>query len=218
MLTPTYVKSFLKKYAEYLGLDARHMVSEYAKLRPAHSTQAVQVSIRNKAEGAPSIDLSKYAPAIKRAAVLVISIALVMFVGGKVVKGIKQWKKARASTSAVKKQTKSIRSTPAPLKKEAVAKAVAAPSQAAISKTTPLKLLVSVKQTVLVKVRADGNLLFSKVLTRGSVESFNAKDRFNIYVAKGEAVEFYLNGKNLGFAGKGPLKDVEVTRNGLKVK
>ena len=82
----------------------------------------------------------------------------------------------------------------------------------------PLKLLVSVNQTVLVKVKADGNLLFSRVLTRGSVESFTARDRFNVYVAKGEAVEFFLNGRSLGSPGKGSIKDAEITRSGLKVK
>ena len=87
-----------------------------------------------------------------------------------------------------------------------------------ISKTTPLKLLISVNQTVLVKVKTDGSLLFSHVLTRGSVESFTAKDRINIYVAKGEAVELFLNGKSLGSPGRGPVKDIEITRSGLKIK
>ena len=70
----------------------------------------------------------------------------------------------------------------------------------------------------MVKVKADGKPVFSRVLTRGNVESFTAKDRFNLYIAKGEAVELYLNGKSLGSPGRRVIEDVEITRNGLKVK
>lgn len=236
VLTPTYVRSFLKKYAEYLGLDARQMLAEYAKLRPASSAQASSLSLTSKTEAAPPVDLSKYFLMIKRAAAAVIAIALVMFVVGKAVNGLKHWKKAPPAI------VKSARLAPAPEKKKAVSQAPVAakkvPSVSAsvssqsktaagqpsvqpsaqIPKTTPLKLLISVNQTVLVKVKTDGSLLFSRVLTRGSVESFTAKDRINIYVAKGEAVELFLNGKSLGFPGKGPVKDIEITRSGLKIK
>ncbi len=220
ILTPTYVKSFLKKYAEYLGLDARQVLAEYAKSRPAPSAQAVSISLKSNTEAATPVDLSKYLPVIKRIAAAVIVIAIVMFVGGKTVKSLKRRQETRAVV-AVKTQAKSVRLATAPSKKKAAPQPpVAAKKEplAPISKTTPLKLLISVNQTVLVKVKADGNSVLSRVLTRGSVESFTAKDRINIYVAKGEAVEFFLNGKSLGSPGKGPVKDIEITRSGLKIK
>jgi cytoskeletal protein RodZ len=214
MLTPTYVKSFLKKYAEYLRLDARQMLSEYAKLHPAPPAQAASLSLKSKTQAAPPADLSKYFPALKRIAVAVIAIALVIFVGGKAVKGLKRRLEARAVVP-VKAQAKIIRPSSAPAKKKIVSQA---PVSAVKVSAVPLKLLISVNQTVLVKVKTDGNLLFSRVLTRGSVESFTAKDRINIYVAKGEAIELFLNGKSLGAPGKGPVKDIEITRSGLKIK
>lgn len=220
ILTTTYVRSFLKKYAEYLGLDARQMLAEYAKLRCAPSAQVASLSFKSKTEAASPVDISKYFPIIKRSAAAVIAIALVMFVGGKAVNSIKH--RNNAGPAPI---TKSARVIPAPSKKKVVSQVpitvknapIASPS-VPISKTTPLKLLISVNQTVLVKVRTDGSLLFSRVLTRGSVESFTAKDRINIYVAKGEAVEIFLNGKSLGSPGKGPVKDIEITRSGLKIK
>lgn len=233
ILTPTYVKSFLKKYAEYLGLDARQMLGEYAKVRPAQ--QPMQISITSKTEAATPVDLSRYFPVIRRVTVAIIVIALVMFIGGKASNILKRWKEAR-SAAAVKMQAKSVRAVPAPSKKKNVSsgpavskkepvvkeqvavKLASASVVTSIPKAVPLKLLVSVNQTVLVKVKADGNSVFSRVLMRGSVEQFTAKDRINIYVAKGEAIELFLNGRSLGSPGKGPIKDIEITRSGLKVK
>ena len=76
ILTATYVKSFLKKYAEYLGLDARQMLAEYAKLRPASAAQPASAIDSSKTEVAPPADLSKYFPVIKRVAAVVIVIAI----------------------------------------------------------------------------------------------------------------------------------------------
>ena len=71
---------------------------------------------------------------------------------------------------------------------------------------TPLKLLISVNQTVLVKVKTDGNLLFSRVLTRGSVESFTAKDRINIYVAKGRGGRAFFEREEPRLSRQGPCQ------------
>jgi cytoskeletal protein RodZ len=72
MLTPTYVRSFLRKYAEHLGLDGRQFLSEYANLRRADQSSLGVVMSRMK----PSSRLrfrALFAGAI-RAAVIVIAI------------------------------------------------------------------------------------------------------------------------------------------------
>ena len=215
MLTPTYVRSFLKKYAEYLGLDSRQILNEYAKLRPA--TPALQIAIASQAERAPSIDFSKLFFLVRLAAVAAIVITLAIFIGGKAVSLLKRPKETRP-VSAAKKPAAAARPAAAlPVKKTAPKPAPAA-SAVVIPKTTPLKLLLKVNQSVLVKIKTDGNLLFSRVLTRGAVESFTAEDRINIYVAKGESIELFLNGKSLGSPGRGPIRNIEITRSGLKLK
>lgn len=229
ILTPTYVKSFLKKYAEYLGLDARQLLAEYSKLHPASSAQKSSLCLTGKTDVSAPVDFSKYFPVIKRVAIPVIVIALAIFIGSKAINGLKHRPGPRpepmaniARSASAPSKKKGPSPVPVTSKKESAPKeqAIAKASTAAspIPKTTPLKLIVSVKQTVLVKVRTDGDLLFSRVLTRGSVESFTAKERFNVYVAKGEAVELFLNGRSLGSPGKGPVKDMEITRSGLKIK
>ena len=243
MLTPTYVRSFLKKYAEYLGLDARQVLNEYAKLRPAQP--ASSLALANKEPRAPSIDLPKFFLLVRRALVAAIVIALVIFVGSKAIGLLKRAKAARPAPAS-KKSATVTRQAPAPAKKKTAPKArlpeseakqiapkpasvqkepaakvqttVKAASTAVIPKGTPLKLLIKVNQTVMVKVSTDGKLLFSRVLYRGAVESFTAEERINIYVAKAEAIELFLNGRSLGSPGRGLIKNIEITRNGLKLK
>ena len=45
-----------------------------------------------------------------------------------------------------------------------------------------------------------------------------ADEVIDIYVAKAEAVELILNGKPLAVPGKGVIKDLEISRKGVKVK
>jgi len=67
-------------------------------------------------------------------------------------------------------------------------------------------------------VKKDGVVLFNRVLAKGLVESFTADDKIEIYVAKAEAIELVLDGKSLGSPGKGVIKNLEVTKKGIRIK
>src|SRR3989338_3940960 len=43
MLTQTYVKSFLKKYSTFLGLDPKEIINAYSALHPELESRAVNV-------------------------------------------------------------------------------------------------------------------------------------------------------------------------------
>ena len=210
ILTPTYVKSFLKKYAEYLGLDTRPILGEYAL---AH--QSPTVTALGKVAEPPAEEPLAGTRLIKVVVIAVAAIALVFFVGAKTIGLFKRMTSEKAS-SATKSET-------APSKKKAVAaqKESSAKRQLAafpIPKSAPLKLLIKVNQPVLVRLKTDGNLIFERVLQDGASESFTATDRINIYVAKAEAIELILNKKNLGSPGKGLIRNIEITRTGIKIR
>ena len=200
ILTQTYIKSYLKKYAHYLGLDIRQLLGEYAVAQPAAAQPApASVSAVGKVEEKKHINFSKYLPAVKVAGIAVVAIFLVVFVGGKVINLFGAW---NASAS----QAKASRAKGAPA------------MQISIPKSVPLKLSIHVNEPVLVKIKIDGVSILSKVLARGTTETFTAKDRINVYIAKAELAELVLNDKYTIAAGKGLVKNMEITRSGVKTK
>src|SRR4051794_12412008 len=86
---PTYVKTFLRTYAEYLELDARSLVEEY-KLRyerPAHGEQAPFAGL-----GGPRSRAQRQRPRRRRSAalgpVLVVGIGIVLVLGALYLLGV----------------------------------------------------------------------------------------------------------------------------------
>ena len=227
ILTAAYVKSFLKKYSAYLGLDSQKILNEYLAGHPEIATQNINLA---KAETEESADLSRFAYVIKSFFTLVIVVVLAIFLTKALVGHFKKPKQGKTVSSA-KTKTKGaaikLSDKKTPTKPDFILgedtppsslKGKSSVSKAVIPKKTVLELVLKVKQPVLVQLRKDGNLLFKRVLQKGSVELFTAYDSINIYAAKGEAIELTLNGKYLGSPGTGLIKDLEITKRGVRLK
>ncbi|MCX5680158.1 MAG: DUF4115 domain-containing protein, partial [Candidatus Omnitrophica bacterium] len=91
-------------------------------------------------------------------------------------------------------------------------------SQIQIPDNEPITLMMRVKAEVYVGVKRDGVLLFKRLLPKGTMETFTAEGKLNVSIAKARSVELALNGHPLGAIGKGAIKDLEITRKGIKVK
>lgn len=227
MLTVVYVKGFLKKYADYLGLDSHAMLKEYDILHsmPPRQIQEPQQQPQKEVPGAPilqpktSIRLKTAttyltAKKIKFAVILILAILLIIFIGKKIggsskrVIASRKIKVAQVKTAAPAMQkaqpTKSL-PPETPPKPEA-------------PKNLPLNLELYVKKPVTVKVKVDGVLRFGRYLAKGTRESLTAKDSINIYVTKAESLELTLNGSPLPIAAKGLVRDLEITRKGVKIR
>ena len=216
LLTPTYVKSFLKKYAEFLGLDSKKFLKDYSLLHPGTNSRELEMPGTKEA-----VDLSGLAYVLKSVFVAAAILFLIVFMGKKTVDYLKPkrpLKPAQASLSrqkAVSVKAAALRAAP---QKTIAARTGTVVLQGAIPKKTMLNLVIKVKQPVLVRLKRDGNLMFEHVLLKGAVESFTAEDSINIFIAKAEAVELTLNGKQLGSLGKGVIRDFEITRKGVRIR
>jgi cytoskeletal protein RodZ len=206
MLTPTYVKSFLKKYSQYLGLEERDVQRAYASNHP--ELQGSRVNIPASQDSA--IETEGLIRFLKNAAIFVIILVTFIFVWNKTAHYLKDIRQKHGVT-----ETKSLKvskkNSVTPARKNQAQKTV-------IPKNTPLKLTLIVKQPVLLSLKADSKLIFKRVISKGTVESFTANESFNIYVAKAEAIELRLNGQFIGSPGKGVIDNIEITRKGIKVK
>lgn len=203
MLTPTYVKSFLKKYSDYLGLNSREILQEYSNLH--HEAPAQSLTIDNKIMK-ESADLSGLLYAARSLISIILILSVAIFLGAKVVGHFKKIGPAQTKQLAARYKPQ-IKAQP---------KENAAPPL--VPKSVPLKVLLVVKAPVWVEAKRDGEKLFQRVLKKGTKELVTAREKIELDVAKAEAVEIVLNGRQLGSPGKGIVKDIEITRKGMRIR
>lgn len=201
-----YTKAFLKKYAEFLGLDSAAIVEHFEKTGLAKVDQVIVL----EGKELPSVDSERY---LKKA--LAALVAFFVFVG--LITFLLSVRKAapRVRKPAAVSQTKKAR-TQKPPSQPVVEKP--APAVAPVQQPQPitLKLSVSAVKTCRLSVRADNRLLFEGFLSEGKSDQWEAKQKFELDISDGSAAQLRLNGRNLGFAGRGRKKNVLITKDGIR--
>jgi len=184
---PAYAKGFLKIYAEYLGLDPRPLVEQYVQehvgvLRQAFPPESETI--------APPTSIGWRLAAIGVGAMIVIAIV--------VVSGLKLWRSctiAHARKPAVStEELETLPLPPLPPVSPTLAPAAVAPTPQEV-KAKQKKLEARVKESVWMKVYADGVLLFQGTVQKGKAEFWLAKESFDIRIARPRLVELSLDGK-----------------------
>ena len=243
ILTEVYVRGFLKKYSEYLGLDANVIVKEYDLLhsRPrAQMPDKAAPEVRPlKLEQRPALKLHNADDPgmfIRIKPVLVIGVVLVIiFFAGKGIVGLMKASSARKppavvnlkKTGSSKKQVVKKAAVNVPLT-AAVQEQASVNNEAPVEaysdakyetpKNLPIKLEMKIKRSVMVKLKVDGSLRFGTVLYGGTKKMVSANKSINLYIAKAEFVELTLNGNPLTIKEKGIIKDLEITKKGVKIR
>ena len=217
-LTDTYIRSFLKKYAQFLGVNSVELLKEYF---PAHTENVpkpnipVQESVSSE-ESQSSLKLMYMAGL---AVVAIISIMLFIFIAveiSTVFKKARPIQKKNSLASAAKKKPAARSAKPGQKKKPAVN--TGSERKELVPKTTPLILEIKVKEAVLVKLKKDGILLFDRVLPAGLVEKTVAKSSIELDIAKAGSLDLTLNGRPIVLQGKNIITGLEITRKGIRIK
>ena len=217
-LTDTYVRSFLKKYAQFLGVNSVELLKEYF---PAHTENVptpnvpVQENILSKESQASP----KFLYMTGLAVAAIISLMLLVFIAGKVSTAFKktvpvQKKKSIAAMAKKKSVTRSVKAVQ---KRKPAAKSKSETKEL-VPKTTPLILEIKVKEAVLVKLKKDGVLLFARVLPKGLVEKTVANSSIELDIAKAGSLDLTLNGRPIDLQGKDVINGLEITRKGVRIK
>ena len=214
LLTDTYVRSFLKKYAQFLGLDPADLVKEYFPVYPKDSS--VSVPLRESALPKETRVEPKFLYFVGIIILAAIFIFLLVFVTGKVASSLKAFKAARQKY-AFSAKTSAVQTVKGTQKKKSAAKSRSEKKEL-IPSSALLSLTIGVKEPVLVQLKKDGVLIFDRVLTKGLVETVTAKDKIELGIGKAEAVYLSLNGKPIVLPNKRIRFGLEITRKGVKVK
>lgn len=200
-LSPVYIRSFLRTYARYLGLNAGKIVEEYSEKYEQAPVQVLQLG-----EEAELINrIKRYAPLAAKISAGILILIVVMFTTTRAIRFVKVNVGRKLSGGAVKKRKTAL---PAPTAKK--------PS-INIPRSQPLNLVVKAKDKVWLEIKSDGELISRNVLSKGSVEAWKAKEKIELWVGKADALELILNGIPLGSPGKGVKKGILITHKGMKL-
>lgn len=215
LLTDTYVRSFLKKYSQILGLPTADILKEYFPPYPESGVPLNENPLPHETRAHPRM---LYFTGI---AVFGIAAAIVVFlIGAKLVSSFNkaglthQEKRVAAASAAKKKQPKSAK--PAQKKKAGVKAGSGAKD--IIPRSEQLKLTISVKETILVTLKRDGVIMYSVIMKKGTVDKISANENIELDVLKTDALDLALNGQQIAMPPGKNINGVIITRKGVRLK
>jgi cytoskeletal protein RodZ len=232
-LSPIYLKSFLKIYCKFLGLDPKEYMPDY-KEQPQAQIQALQAKHRKSLSffETASIKLGTFRPSkkVKKIFIFILTIAFIgigLFGLGKLIsfmgKSLQAKRKIQiAKTSKIQKPTPKTQNTQ--IKSSAAKitpKEIPPVSEIALQKeaSSGINLGIVAKEKCWVYLKVDGRVVFQRILEKGRFESWKAKERMELSLGDAGAVELQVNEQvfsHLGRRGQS-IKNIIITKEGLKI-
>jgi cytoskeletal protein RodZ len=188
-----YVKSFLKKYAEFLGLDSEEILKQYLSLSPQPPQQIFTIGENKKKKLPP---FSRISPKFLLAALGAVLVIFILFSTAKFLRHQKTLRGERRSQRSVSVPESSRR-------------------QMLVPEEEPLVLRIRARKDVWLQLRADGKMIFQHILQKGTEESWNAQDDFELWVGDAGGLSLSLNGKPLPSLGSGVKRGIIINHQGL---
>lgn len=217
--SPLFAKSFLKSYAEFLEINSEEIVEAYEKGDTQQPEQILFIRPIDQRPAVPSAADRK-----STALVVVVGIAAaLLFVFGLYI--LKHHAPAAPARSAARPQKEKVSAKRTAASAASVTEAKK-PSDwlrstddgnfPKIPSGTPLKLGVRSIDTVWLKVTCDEKVLFQGLLKKGAAESWSAKDSIELWSGNASNMILSVNGMSIGSPGKGVVKKMLVTRQGVR--
>ena len=216
VLDSSYSKIFMKKYAAYLGLDGAVLVEEY---QASHSPPALEqpVAPAPLAGQTKSGDSSRFSQILIPAGLGLLALIGLSFFGYLAMDLFHTVQETRKAVPGTKGTGYSAVRVPlVPGTKVMTVERVPAAPKLLVPRAVPLKLTVQTKADVWMQVKSDGAVIFQNVLTKGSRESWTAKQELELWTGNAGAMELTLNGQSLGSPGSGVKKGIKITHEGLR--
>jgi len=221
-LGAVYTKSFLRLYADFLGLDREGLVARFLAAIPSAAVVGVRKAAAPEAASQRSVvrftgevgrrfwfrvwSLGRRVPWQRVAAVLLA--ALLLFGTVRWIKGCRVRRREQRA-HAVSLAVPAAKETPPPV--------------AAVTKMKDEQKVVLVVRAVektWLQVKVDDKIIFQSVLAKGSSESWKAREKIELWIGDAGALELEVNGRFLDRIGRRgqTLKEVVITTKGLVVR
>jgi len=215
ILTETYVRSFLKKYAQALGLPVSEVLKEY--FPPSSEPQVPDKAFNESLLPRETRIAPKALYFTGIAALVIVAMLVIIFLAGKAALFVKNIRSAQKPSAAFVSKKKATKAAKPPTSKKNSPK-IKQDSKEIIPKTTPLNLVIKIKEPVLVKLTKDGFLIFSRPMSKGVVETVTAKESIELEISKSRALELILNGQQIRLPERNNIFTLVITRKGVRIK
>jgi len=225
-----YTKSFLRLYAEFLGLDKEEMVARFAAATPDEAMPVKKIIV--SASGGPGPrgpagpggrlwgQLCRQVRRVPWQRVAIGALVIVFIFGmGRWVKGCRARAREKRAAAAAQPAPRPARAAKTAPPQPAASKAVSKPPVKKTEEQSVVLVVRAVDKTWL-QVKADGAIIFQSVLSKGSSERWQAREKIELSIGDAGALELEVNGRFLDRIGRPgqTLKDVVITLKGLAVR
>ncbi len=199
-----YIKSFLRQYANFLGVDSvslleqyRQASSQFKKSSPNLTPQSAESSLR--------ISIQDWLVRLRKREIKRVLVALGVFLFM-----IGAWR-LLGSFSAKIAQLKQTKSLPKAI--------VPQTPRILIPRNVPLEVTLRAIEPTWVQVKVDDVVVFQNVLGKDAFEVWRPKKQAELWVGNAGNIEILLNGKLLGKPGKKGrvMKGIVLSREGMTV-
>lgn len=216
--SPVYLKSFLKKYAQFLNLDVEGLLQELDVSELARETARVPPSVTPSLLGFSE----KMYLGVKFLALLIIVVGSIYLLFSGINKISSKLIPHKKSQSQI---VKPVKQPPQPQVPEQPVSIPVAPSPQQVAESpqvsqkaeTPLTLTLFATEDCWLQLRADGEKIYEGILKKGQRESWKADKEFELWVGAASRLKVYLNGKDLGPLGSGVIKGIKIDSRGLRL-
>jgi cytoskeletal protein RodZ len=208
-----YLKGFLRRYAQYLGLDGEGLVRQYTARRAELQEPAVTESPRPRRTEAPKARTRAVrtvgAGGAGRLVVAVIALALAAVATG--------WALAIWSVRTPAQPPAAPQAAPAaemPAEPPVATAPAATPAPAgepvvpAAAEGSPVRVAVKVDERCWFRVSSDGKLVYQGELEAGAEAAWSAQERLSVRLGNPPGVRLTWNGKAVTLPGKDPVTQV----------
>lgn len=230
-LSPIYLKGFLKIYCKFLGVDPSEHVAGYK------DTQRVVhvVSSESKFEEYGGLKVLSFLKLVvgrlsslflsrkaKQALTLIVLAGVLLLGLSKLTKFVSSKRSSAVRDRKVKVSDK-VSTTQA---KASVAADIKGGVKGSLDRklnqqgvVSGINLVIRARENCWVYLKADGKVLFQRVLEKGRFESWQAKDKIELSLGNAGGVELEVNGQvfsSLGRRGQ-VRKNIVITKEGLNI-
>ena len=209
-----YLRSFLKKYANFLKLDYKEILEKFENI--ATKIPNIEFDPDVKSTGrkkTPTVATEKTIQASLVGLFSVIFIVLVIVLVGRV---RSKFTGATLSEEAAVVQTKKT-AAPTVVKKKVTPAPKKEKKTSIFAKKPAVTLTLAARGEAWVKVTEGRKTLFVGVLRRGNKKTFTAASALTVWTGRAEMLDFTVNKRKLGKIADGVIKNIKVSKEGVIV-